>query len=494
MIEGVRKMDYSVLIEPDEITNEPYIFVSYSRQDMDSVQSVIKILKENHFRFWYDKGLKSGIEWAEELGDKIDQCDQFLVLISSNSVKSKYVRKEIGMATDRDKNILVLYLEETNLTSGLHLLLGNIQAIHKESFSNENDFAYAICKAASNNTLYQNINVFDDFGGSVSGAAKSELLMNYRLLSKLGSGGLSRVFLAEHKRTGVLAAVKCGLSDKTYRGSVLRACFNTERKVLTEMMQNMCPYTPTILDWFEDDTQVFIVETLIHGESLKSKTFYTEDEVVAIAKKVLNILQYLHGSNIVYRDIKPSNLIRDRHGEIHLIDFNTAMVVEESGLEKEVLVGTVGFAPPEQFDASISSNFSTDIYGLGRTMEYLLCPKQFDKNIKIPIRYYRKDVSVELEAILKKMTASSQNDRYQNVGELLCKLNKYKSTNILNKVLLLIKSWRDIKAFEDTYKKYMEERKNFIHEIAVDLREIPDETVMTGLDVQESTENNITDK
>ena len=57
-------MDYSALIEPDDVTGQPYIFVSYSRKDMDSVQSVLRILKINHFRFWYDKGLKSGLEWA----------------------------------------------------------------------------------------------------------------------------------------------------------------------------------------------------------------------------------------------------------------------------------------------------------------------------------------------------------------------------------------------------------------------------------------------
>lgn len=124
-------MDCLNFIEPDEINNMPYIFVSYSIQDICAAQNIIKILKDNHFRFWYDKGIRYGMEWAEELGNKIDQCDQFLVLISSNSVESKYVRREIGMATNREKNILVLYLEETTLTSGLQLLLGNLQAIHR---------------------------------------------------------------------------------------------------------------------------------------------------------------------------------------------------------------------------------------------------------------------------------------------------------------------------------------------------------------------------
>ncbi len=462
-------MDYSNLIKSDDVSGAPYIFVSYSRRDMPLVQSVLKILKGNHFRFWYDEGLKSGIEWAEEIGNRIDQCDQFLVLISSNSIKSKYVRKEIGMATDKDKNILVLYLEETNLTSGLKLLLGDIQAIHREYFSNEDDFVRAVCEAASNNTLYQNSNIFDgfvDFEGTFSGAAQSRLLASYKLLSQIGSGGIGQVFLAEHKRTGAMVAVKCGLMDNSYRGSVTKDCFDAEKKILTKMMKDMCPYTPIILDWFEDEAQVIIVETLIDGESLKEQAFYSEEEIVAICRKVLNILRYLHGNHIIYRDIKPSNLIRDKYGEVHLIDFNTAMVVGENSAKKETLLGTVGFAPPEQFEENVSADFSSDIYALGKTMVYLLCPEHFDKNSGIPIRYYRKDISAELEAVLEKMTAPSQSDRYRSAEELLQKLDHYKETGLINKIRLLRKSRKDIKEFETKNRESIEARKNVLYELA----------------------------
>lgn len=63
-------LDQSMLIQPDEIEEKPYIFVSYSRLDMQNVQGLLKMLRDNHFRFWYDMGLKSGAEWAEELGEK----------------------------------------------------------------------------------------------------------------------------------------------------------------------------------------------------------------------------------------------------------------------------------------------------------------------------------------------------------------------------------------------------------------------------------------
>ena len=135
----------------------------------------------------------------------------------------------------------------------------------------------------------------------------------------------------------------------------------------------------------------------------------------------------LHRNHIIYRDIKPSNLIQDKFGEIYLIDFNTAIRVDENSHETETLLGTVGFAPPEQYNGKVPTNFSSDIYALGRTMEYLLCPEHFDKNGKVPIRYYRRDVSVELEAIIEKMTNSTQSLRYQNAEQLLQVFENYRN-------------------------------------------------------------------
>ena len=86
-------MEQSKKIKPDEVEGKPYIFISYSRKDDESVQEILQILRKNHIRFWYDMGLKSGEEWAEELGERIDKCEQFMVLMSPNSVESKYVRK-----------------------------------------------------------------------------------------------------------------------------------------------------------------------------------------------------------------------------------------------------------------------------------------------------------------------------------------------------------------------------------------------------------------
>lgn len=459
--------DHLKLIKPDDVSDKPFIFVSYSSQDMEEVQSILQILRNNQFRFWYDMGLESGSEWAEELGEKIDQCEQFLVLISGHSVNSKYVRKEVGMAVDKDKNIVVLYLTETNLSNGLHLLLGDLRALHREFFTKEDDFELAVCEAASNNTLYQSNTMFGHNSDFI-GEAKYELLENYNLLSQIESDGIGEVFLAEQKRTGTLVAVKCASIDKSYLGTVTRDCFYAEKKVLSETLHNMCPYVPIILDWFQDTEQIFMVETLIDGESLKSNISCSEDEVVEIAKKVLKILQNLHKNNIIYGDIKPGNLIKDKFGEIYLINYITAMWVNGNSKDAKKLMGTIGFSAPEQFNENASVNFSSDIYALGRTMEYLLCPEYFDKNSKAPIRYYRKDVSVELEEILEKMTNPTQNLRYQNTENLLRVFESYRKKNPINKARLALRSRKRLKKYDLFVDQSRKKREKVMKEIVYD--------------------------
>ncbi len=448
-------------VRPDEVEGKPFLFVSYSRQDLEPVQDILRILRANHFRFWYDMGLKSGVEWAEELGKKIDQCDQFLVIISSNSVKSKFVRKEIGMATELDKNIVVIYIEETVLSSGLSLLLGDIQSIHRSFYSRESDFQRSLCEAISSNTLYQSAEVFTP---ERTGDAERGFMGSYTILSKLGAGGIAQVFLARHNRTGALSAVKCGNIGDSYMGNVTLECFETERAVLSELMSSSCPNVPVLLDWYMDERQVFLIESFISGESLKSDTALSEEEVVGIGRKVLKILARLHESGIVYRDMKPGNLIRDKFGDIHLIDFNTAILTETGGVAPWMLMGTRGFAAPEQYSRKAPCGPTADIYGLGRTMEYLLSPQNFDMNSRAPIRYLRRDVSVGLEAVLERMTAPESDARYSTAGEAAEALERCGSLGPIKRAALTIRSNRGIRRYAAQEREIRERRRRDIGE------------------------------
>lgn len=439
-------MEQSKKIKPDEVEGKPYIFISYSRKDDETVQEILQILRKNHIRFWYDLGLKSGEEWAEELGERIDKCEQFMVLMSPNSVESKYVRKEIGMAVDckTDGSINVLYLEQTTLTSGLKLFLNNVQAIHKEQYSNIEELEKVICESVPSNVFIQ------ENAGDVTlsaDGARVELEQHFEIMKTIGKGGFYNVFLARHRRTGNYAAIKYGRIDNTFRGKVILDSFVNERDVLSKLFNASCPYVPMLLDCFADGESVYLAENYVEGFSLERKQEYSEEKVVQIAKKVLTILKYLHGNNIIYRDLKPGNIIEKENGDIYLIDFNTARVFEKVE-EPEIALGTVGFAPPEQFvkDGSCHTTFASDIYALGRTMVCLLCQDKFERKQDAPIRYYRQDVSAELEKIIDKMTEKEQNKRYQSAQEVLEALENYKQNG--NHTMLFWESEKRRKAYQ----------------------------------------------
>lgn len=384
---------------------------------------------------------------GRRIGRKIEHCEQFVVLISDNSVNSKYVRKEVGMAMDLDKNVLVVYLTETMLSSGLQLLLGDIQAIHMNSYSQKDDFREAFCRSLSTATLYQSQkSVFFDMQEIQTGSAKAEFLKTYNMLDKIGEGGIGQVYLTEHKRTRAMYVVRCGTIDETFLGKATQKCFEAERHILTAMMKNACPYMPTLVDWYQDEKNVFLVETRISGQLLKRAEPCSEKEVVDIAKKILKILRYVHNNGIVFRDIKPLNIMEDAYGELYLIDFNAAKFIDD---DDAALVGSVAFCSPEQLEKTGKTDPSSDIFALGRTMINLLCPREFRKNEKAPIRFLRKDISVELESIILKMTAHEQCDRYQTVDEVLVALDDYKCKNPLKKLSLLIKSSKYSKAYQN---------------------------------------------
>lgn len=455
--------DSSKAILPDDVDDQPYIFVSYAHRDKNQVQDILQVLHSNGFRFWYDMGLKSGVEWAEELGEKIDQCEQFMVLITENSVTSKFVRKEVGMAVDSDKNMLVVFLEETALTSGLKYLLGDIQALHRAQFLQETDFERELCEAVSKNTIKATENTFSSFA----------LEDTYELMQKIGEGGIGEVYLARHKRTNSLVAVKCGSFGKTYTGGIIKERFESEKRILAMLSQNLTPYVPILLDWYEDDEQVFLVESFVDGKPLNINTgaIRSEGEVVVITKKVLKILQYLHKSNIVYMDIKPGNLFMNEMGDIYLIDFNISKIINDPHTTDEI-IGTIGYTAPEVYLPSVDPSevgFVSDIYSLGRTMEYLLFPEEFNRmNVSAPVRYYRKDISSELEVIIEKMTAVNPNDRYQNVEDVLEALDSIHRVDIIQRLKNIFHSYSASKRFDEMIVRRMEQRKRDIREIVTD--------------------------
>jgi tetratricopeptide (TPR) repeat protein len=126
--------------------DKPYIFISYSHQDSVAVFSIIGKFYEMGYNIWYDEGIDPGNEWPEEIGAALNACALFIVFISPRSVASENVRNEINFALAKKLPVIVIYLEETDLTVGLQLQIGSKQAIMKHNMT-EDSFYYKCNKS-----------------------------------------------------------------------------------------------------------------------------------------------------------------------------------------------------------------------------------------------------------------------------------------------------------------------------------------------------------
>jgi len=113
----------------------PYVFICYAHDDQAVVYPEITWLHEQGVNVWYDEGISPGEEWSEELGRAIDGAERFVYFVSPRSVASRHCRNELNFAQNHDKSILSVYLEETELPSGIELVIGASQALMKANFA-----------------------------------------------------------------------------------------------------------------------------------------------------------------------------------------------------------------------------------------------------------------------------------------------------------------------------------------------------------------------
>lgn len=249
---------------------------------------------------------------------------------------------------------------------------------------------------------------------------KGELLDGkYKILKVLGTGGMSRVYLSENVKLGTLWAIK-----EIDKFSNSKADLLVEPNILKKLNHRALP---RIFDIIEDEKNIYIVEDYIEGIPLDKKLLrwgrLPERTVVMWAQQICDVLIYLHTlkpNPIIYRDMKPSNIILTGQGQIKLIDFGISREYKGESTNDTTYIGTRGYAAPEQYGRA-QTDVRTDIYSLGVTLYHLLTgksPKESPFEIR-PIREFDKNLSVGIEYIITKCTKSDPNQRYQSVNELL---------------------------------------------------------------------------
>lgn len=258
----------------------------------------------------------------------------------------------------------------------------------------------------------------------------------YKILNKVGQGGMSVVYLAMNEKANKQWAVKEVRKDGVKDFEVVKQGLVAEIDILKKLSH---PNLPSIVDVIDSDESFIIIMDYIQGNSLnKALAEYgaqPQENVIEWAKQLCDVLGYLHTRTpaIIYRDMKPANIMLKPDGNVMLIDFGTAREFKEKNLADTTCLGTVGYAAPEQFGGMGQTDARTDIYCLGATLYHLVTgmnPCEPPYEIK-PIREINPGLSSGLERIILKCTQRDPNDRYQSAAELMYALEHYEEIDDL---------------------------------------------------------------
>lgn len=252
----------------------------------------------------------------------------------------------------------------------------------------------------------------------------------YKILNKIGQGGMSVVYLAMNERANKQWAIKEVRKDGVKDYEVVKQGLIAETDILKKLSH---PNLPSIIDVIDCEDTFLIVMDYIEGKALdywlKKEGAQPQEKVVEWAKQICDVLGYLHSRKppIIYRDLKPANVMLKPDGKIMIIDFGTAREFKETSIEDTSCLGTQGYAAPEQYGGHGQTDARTDIYTLGTTMYHLLTGHNpsLPPYEMYPIRQWNPALSSGLEKIVLKCTQRNPADRYQSCAELMYALEHY---------------------------------------------------------------------
>lgn len=253
----------------------------------------------------------------------------------------------------------------------------------------------------------------------------------YEILKLVGQGGMSKVYLAMDKRLNKQWAVKeIEKRAKDRNNEIVIQSAIAEANLIKQLDH---PAIVRIVDIIDNGNVIYIIEDYIEGETLgtilENNGAQPQELVIEWAMQICEALEYLHTRKppIIYRDMKPANVMLKPDGNIKVIDFGIAREYKDQSLADTVSLGTKGYAAPEQFGGKGQTDVRTDIYCLGVTLYHLLtgqnpCEPPYEI---YPIRHWNPQLSAGLEAIIQKCTQLNPDDRYQSCAELLYALHHY---------------------------------------------------------------------
>lgn len=277
------------------------------------------------------------------------------------------------------------------------------------------------------------------------------LINRYAIQDVVGIGGMGAVYCARDmhfpnvvKRVAVKEMINL-VRDPVVHDTIIRN-FEREANILATLNH---PSIPRIYDYFSQDDRSYLIIEFIDGKDLEailteSTDFLAEATVVNWAIELCDVISYLHNNKpepIIFRDIKPSNIMINSHGHVQLIDFGIAKTFQTG--QKGTMIGTEGYSPPEQYKGEATQR--ADIYALGATLHHLLTrrdprlepPFSFDER---KIRSINPSISSELEEVINTALRYNPDERYAST-ELMKEalIASAKKTGLLHKLPAAIK-------------------------------------------------------
>lgn len=257
----------------------------------------------------------------------------------------------------------------------------------------------------------------------------------YKILNEIGRGGMSTVYLAINEKANKPWAVKEVRKNGISNRELVKQSLMVEINLLKKLKHKGLP---SIVDIIDQQDNYLIVMDYIEGITLENimqeEGVQPQEKVVDWAIQLCDVLQYLHTRKpaIIYRDMKPSNIMLRSDGSVVLIDFGTAREFNERHVEDTTCLGTQGYAAPEQFGGMGQTDERTDIYSLGATMYRLVTghnPSEPPYEM-YPITHWNPRLSTGLEGIIAKCTSKDPKSRYQSVQEVRYALEHYRDLDL----------------------------------------------------------------